>query len=213
MNPNRDDPAHGFFRAIELEFIRLRVTPLLFSPDDFLVAKSWHLQGIPLDLVLETLREDVHRQLEKGLEVRRRLRHYQKSVLSVWKSQTEIGATGARDPAFERDSDPILEKLAQAVSGFPIAQSKIRSLKGQANIEVSLLKLEDELAAEAFEHASSSIRAQIDEEVEQALKILGNRLPAKKVAAAREKLRLQILRRVLELPTLSLSSLTGSEEL
>ncbi len=49
MFPQSDD--YRFFKAIEAEFIRLRITPLQPSPDDFQIAKAWRAAGAPLELV------------------------------------------------------------------------------------------------------------------------------------------------------------------
>ncbi len=56
---------HGYFRMIEETFIRLRGSPLLLSPADYQVAKSWFEADIPLDVVCKTLEKLFNRLSER----------------------------------------------------------------------------------------------------------------------------------------------------
>ena len=64
MQPDQED--HAYFQAVEEIFVRLRGAPLLLSPKDWHVARRWHREGIPLDLVARVLEEVFAKRKERG---------------------------------------------------------------------------------------------------------------------------------------------------
>lgn len=204
MFPQSDD--YRFFKAIEAEFIRLRITPLQLSPDDFQVAKEWRASRVPLELVLEVLGEKIAGQREKGQEVRRRLSYYRKAVLSAWDKRKELLAPGTRTAAPSIDLAGELEAIAGALPP-PLADlaREIRGLEGDpATVEAALELLE----ARAFELLRDSLSPaeleQLGREVEAATADLRQRLPAGQLAQVKASLERQLLRRHGRLPAFSI---------
>ena len=86
---------HAYFRAIEDHFIRLRGAPLLLSPADWQIAREWHREGIPLDLVLGALDEVFERRAERGSERPiQSLRYCSSAVAAAWKRSFSMSQAG-----------------------------------------------------------------------------------------------------------------------
>lgn len=209
-----DDSAFRYFRAIESEFIRLRVTPLLLSPDDYRIARGWFEAGIPGELVLKTLAELVTRQRDKGQEVRRRLSYYRSAVKTAWQEQMSLAAPGTVEAPTEIDTAGRLTALAAAVSAFPEIAAAIVRLEADPQAESRLGKLEAKLCDQAFARLDEEARVEVERELHAALQVLAKRLPAKSLAKTEQSLRRQVTRRRLDLPVLSLfTAEPESEEL
>lgn len=198
-------PDHEYFRAIELEFIRLRVTPLMLSPDDYQVAKSWRAVGVPIELALRVLAEKVAGQQERGQDVRRRLSYYRKAVLKAWEAERALQAPATIEQPAALDAARRLELLAEALTAFPSFAHHIRQLSGTPEyIERELEALERLMLDAAIEALDATARAQLEGEVSVGLTALARRLPGGLPAEAEASLRRRIARRILSLPTLSL---------
>jgi len=202
--PQSDD--YRFFKAIEEEFIRLRVTPLQLSPDDFQIAKAWRAAGTPLELVLAVLGEKIGAQREKGQEVKRRLSYYRQAVLGAWKKRQELLAPGLRPAAPAIDLAGELEGLAARLpAGMEELAAEIRRLAGEpAEVEAQLEGLE----ARAFEWLRASLSAaeadRLRQQIEGATAGLRHKLPADQLARVAESLERQLLRQHGLLPTFSI---------
>jgi hypothetical protein len=107
---------HAYFLAIEDHFVRLRGAPLLLSPTDWQVARRWHRQGIPLELVLRALEEVFARRRERGAKGRiSSLRYCAPAVEAAWTERSELTAPGARVEAEAFDAASRLAALAAAL--------------------------------------------------------------------------------------------------
>lgn len=195
-----------YFQAIEAEFIRLRVTPLQLSPDDFQIASAWRKEGVPIELALEVLREKVQGQREKGQEVRRRLSYYRQAVLKAWEKRQALLAPAAKPETVAIDVARELEALAAALppSLAEVAQA-LRALEGEpAEVEAALEELEER----AFELLKASLsaaeKARLEAEVSAPLAGLRERLPAEQLARVALSLERQLLRQKGSLPTFSI---------
>jgi hypothetical protein len=209
MFPESED--FRFFKAIEAEFIRLRITPLQLSPDDFQIARAWRAAGAPLELVLEVLCEKVAAQREKGQEVKRRLSYYRKAVLSAWEKRQELLAPGARPAAPVVEVEAELEELAAALPpGLAEVAAAIRGLAGDpaagdpAAIEAALEGLEARAFDLLREGLSPAEREGLEGEVAAALRDLRQRLPADQLERVAASLERQLLRQNARLPAFSL---------
>jgi hypothetical protein len=107
---------HAYFLAIEDHFVRLRGAPLLLSPADWQVARRWHRQGIPLELVRRALEEVFARRRERGAKGRiSSLRYCAPAVEAAWTEHSELAAPGARVEAEAFDAASRLAALAAAL--------------------------------------------------------------------------------------------------
>lgn len=197
-------PTYQYFRIIENEFIRLRVTPLLFSPDDYRIAKGWFEAGIPLDVVLATLTQVVERQRERQQDVRRRLSYYRAAVEKAWEVRSDLAAGGSVDKIDGLETEVALETLASALACYPEIASAVRQLRGKPDIEKNLRRLEPKLLEAALASLDEDRRAKIDSEWESAVRSLSGRLSGKPLEKASKGLLEQITRRHLALPRLTL---------
>lgn len=205
MLPQSDD--YRYFQAIEAEFIRLRITPLQLSPDDFRIAKAWRAAGVPLALALETIGEKVAAQREKGQEVRRRLSYYRQAVLSAWRQRQELLAPLAI-PAMgaEIDAAAGLEELAASLPReLATVAAEVRQLVGDPAAIEEALGVCEEKALEVLRQAlGEQGRETLRNEVGRALGDLGHRLPATALAQAATSLERQLLRQRFRLPAFTL---------
>lgn len=210
MFPESED--FRYFKAIESEFIRLRITPLQLSPDDFQIAKAWRQAGVPIELVLEVLAEKVTAQRDKGQEVKRRLSYYRKAVLSAWEKRQELLAPGTRPAALGIEVEAELEALAASLPpGLAEVASAIRALAADeqaagdpAATETALEELERSAFSLLREGLSAERRESLDGEVAAALADLRRRLPADQLERVSASLERQLLRQYGRLPVFSI---------
>lgn len=204
MFPQSEDTR--YFRAIEAEFIRLRITPLQLSPDDFQIARIWRAAGVPLELTLEVLGEKIAAQREKGQEVRRRLSYYRKAVLSAWEKRQALLAPAAPPPEVEIDLGNQLEEIAAALPPqLAEVAAAVRSLEGDpAEVEAALEALESRAIKLLRQSLSADEETRLAAEIAGPLVDLQHRLPAEQLARVAASLERQLLRERGRLPTFSI---------
>ncbi len=206
------DEDHAFFEAIEEIFVRLRGAPLLLSPADYQVAKRWHQEGVPLDLVRRTLEEVFAKRKERGTKGKiSSLRYCAPAVEAVWADLREMTAPGVRSEAPDLDLAGRLRNLAaslpEALPGRDGWISRLANLDGDPqSIEHHLSDLDREMVETVLAALDGDARSDIDAAVEKTLGALVGRLPAEEIERSRERLVSQVLRRRLGLPVLSLFS-------
>ncbi len=206
------DSDHAYFQAIEETFVELRGAPLLLSPVDWQVARRWHQEGVPLDLVRQTLEEVFARRTERKAKGKiSSLRYCGPAIEAAWANLRELTAPGHRveAPAFE--VAPRLAALAVALPvalvGREVLVERLDALLGEPQeIEAHLSALDREMLDRAWEGLDGPARSEIEAAVEKTLASLGGRLPAAELESSRERLARQTLRRRLDLPVLSLFS-------
>src|SRR5436305_4453642 len=116
MNETVEEPPHAYFQAIEEIFVALRGAPLLLSPADWQVARRWHQEGVPLDLVRSTLEEVFAKRKERGAKGKiSSLRYCAPAVEAAWADLRELTAPGHRVPAPDFAGAPRLAALAAAL--------------------------------------------------------------------------------------------------
>ncbi|HEX4495675.1 MAG TPA: hypothetical protein VIE43_08415 [Thermoanaerobaculia bacterium] len=207
-----EDSDHAYFQAIEEVFVELRGAPLLLSPVDWQVARRWHQEGVPLDLVRRTLGELFARRKERKAKGKiSSLRYCVPAVEAAWADLRELIAPAHRveAPAFE-----VFPRLAALAAALPVAlngrealAARLDALTGDPQeIEAHLSALDREMLDHAWEDLDGETRSEIDATVEKTLASLGGRLPAAELEGSRERLARQTLRRRLGLPVLSLFS-------
>lgn len=205
-----EESDHSYFQAIEEVFVALRGAPLLLSPADWQVARRWHREGIPLDLVKRTLSEVFEKRKERGAKGKiSSLRYCAPSVEAAWEQERELKAPGFRTEAPVFEVAPRLAALAAALP--PILRDsfaiRISSLEGDPRkVEERLSELDRELLATAHAGLDAETRSEVAAAVEKTLASLKGRLPAEELESSRERLAHQTLRRRLGLPVLSLFS-------
>ena len=219
MTPGAD-PESGdrdYFEAIEEEFIRLRGAPLLLSPADWRLAQEWRLEGVPLSLVLESLREVFARRAERAAaspEAPQRrvssLRYCRAAVEKAWAVHRELGGVPAvrRRPA-AIDVPARLAALASALpatlEGVDAWRSRLLGLSGPApEVEARLAELDIELVARAFESFAPSDRDIVVAGADEALGRMAGRVDAERLPDIRRRLVRRSVRERLGLPLLSL---------
>lgn len=211
-----EDLDHSYFQAVEEIFVELRGAPLLLSPADWQVARRWHQEGVPLELVRSTLGEVFARRKERGAKGKiSSLRYCAPAVEAAWADLRELTAPAHRmeAPAFE--VAPRLAALAAALpAGFSGREALATRLNALLNsltgdpqqIEEQLSAMDREMLDRAAEGLDGETRSELEAAVEKTLASLGGRLPAAELESSRERLARQILRRRLGLPVLSLFS-------
>jgi hypothetical protein len=207
-----EDQDHAYFQAVEEVFVRLRGAPLLLSPADWQVARRWHRDGVPLDLVRRALEEVFARRKERGAKGRiSSLRYCAPAVEAAWAELQDLTAPGRRAAAPALEVAPRLAALAAALpAGLPgraALAARITSLAGEPHvIEESLATLDQEAIDGAAAGLDGAARADLDAAVAKTLASLGGRLPADELERSAGRLARQILRGRIGLPVLSLFS-------
>ena len=122
--------AGAYARAIERAWSSAALRPVVFSPSDWARVAEWHARGIPLEIVLEALREAAERGRKRGAEGGpRRLTYLAPAVEESWSTVVD-GRTlepAARDdrgvtPAAEAGGgDGWRRLLAAEPAGSPLA--------------------------------------------------------------------------------------------
>ncbi|HSL82740.1 MAG TPA: hypothetical protein VLF66_08180 [Thermoanaerobaculia bacterium] len=202
-----------YFQAIESTFLLHRGAPLTLSPSDYHVARTWHREGVPLDLVLRKIEEffERHGEREDPKKVWS-LRQCRPRVDAAWKNLRELTAPGARAPEAEPlELGPRLAALARALpAGLPGREElagRIGDLAGAGDpraAEARLGVLEEEAVDALLAGMAREERAALEQEVEESLAALADRVPREEAQRARGRLLRQRARRQAGLPTLSL---------
>ena len=219
MTPGAD-PESGdrdYFEAIEEEFIRLRGAPLLLSPADWRLTRRWRQEGIPLALVLESIREVFARRAERAAAspeapMRRvgSLRYCRAAVEKAWAVHRELGAVPPvrRKPA----AIDVPARLAALAAALPAAmadvdawRSRLLELSGPApEVEARLAALDVELGHAAFEALPPPDRESVTAGAEEALARTAGRVDERRLPELRQRLVRRAVRERLGLPLLSL---------
>ncbi len=213
--PEEPSGPHPYFMAIEEVFLELRGSPLQLSSKDWQIARGWHEEGIPLELVERTVREIFERRRAKAEAAGEKedkvwgLGHCKRSVQAAWRRQQKLEAPGAASEREELDLPARLESLAAALpAGLArreAAIERIRGLDGGAEaIEASLAEIDRELLEAGSEGLEATEREAIERQLANSRAALAERLPAAELERAEARLREEILRQRLELPVLSL---------
>ena len=203
-----EESDHAYFQAVEEIFVQLRGAPLLLSPVDWQVARRWHQEGVPLDLVRSTLEEVFAKRKERGAKGRiSSLRYCAPAVEAAWADLRELTAPARRAEAPAFEVAPRLAALAASLKGRETLAARITSLSGDPQeVEEHLAALDREMLDQAWEGLDGEARSAVEAAVEKTLAALAGRLPAGELASSRERLVRQTLRRKLGLPVLSLFS-------
>jgi hypothetical protein len=203
-----EDSDHAYFQAIEEIFVELRGAPLLLSPADWQVARRWHREGIPLDLVRSTLEEVFAKRQERGARGKiSSLRYCAPAVEAAWAELRELTAPARRAEAPAFEVAPRLAALAASLPGREALAAQVAHLSGDPQeVEERLAALDREMLDQAWDGLDGEARSAVEAAVEKTLASLAGRLPAGELASSRERLVRQTLRRKLGLPVLSLFS-------
>ncbi|HSF42511.1 MAG TPA: hypothetical protein VLT87_22090 [Thermoanaerobaculia bacterium] len=206
------DTDHAYFQAVEEIFVSLRGSPLLLSPADWQVARHWHREGVPLDLVRRALEEVFAKRKERGAKGKiSSLRYCAPAVEAAWDELKDLAAPGHRAAAPAFEVAPRLAALAaalpRALPGRDHLAGRIGALDGDPQaVEERLASLDREMLDAATAALDGESSTEITAAVEKTLASLGGRLPAEELERSRERLARQALRRRLGLPVLSLFS-------
>jgi hypothetical protein len=211
--PQDPDPSaedHAYFQALEEDLARLRGAALLLAPADWQVAAEWRRRGVPLELVRRTMAELYARRVERG--TRRRinsLRYFAPAVEAAWEELRALTGPGHRLLPPPIDAVARLAALAgllpAELPGRAAWTARIAALAGDTEtIESGLAALDGELLAALDEGLGTAERAELAGLEERTVAALTARLPRDEVAAARARLRRQLLRERWRLPVLSL---------
>jgi len=212
--PPEEMEDHTYFHEIEDLFLGLRGSPLLLTPTDYQITKSWHHQGIPLDLVKRTLEEVFAKRREREQEGKVwGLQQCRPAVEAAWKEARELSAPGARGggEAAPLDVAARLDALAGALpQGLPGGEELAGDIRALARlgesraVEEALGRLEADAVERLLAGLGPERRAALDAEVEGGLAPLAERIPRAEVERARRRLLEQRVRRSFGLPALSL---------
>lgn len=212
-----------YFEAIEEEFIRLRGAPLLLSPADWRLARQWRRDGVPLTLVLESIREVFARRAERAAASpdapKRRvssLRYCRPAVEKAWAVHRELGpAPQVQRPPPAIDVPLKLVALAAALpsslQGVDATRRRLLALDGPApEVEARLAELDLELVAEAFDSLAAPDREAVLAGADEALRRTAGRVDERRLPDLRQRLVRRLVRERLGLPLLSLFAETAT---
>lgn len=212
-----DDPAaaadRAYFRALEEHLVELRGKATLLAPADWQVAVGWRRRGVPLELAQRAMTELAQRQ--KARTTKRgfsSLRYFRAAIEAAFDEQLAAGAGGVApgvDPG-----PPLIQRLAALASAIPASiagagelRVAIEALSGDLEgVEAGLIALDAVLVERASAGLAAERRSALDEQVESAVRRFASTLPAGELVPLRDQLRVQTLRRELDLPILSLFS-------
>ncbi len=212
-DPKEPSGPHPYFMAIEDVFLDLRGSPLELAPKDWLIAKEWYEEGIPLELVVRTVHEVFARRKAKKDEEKHKkvwtMAYCKRAVAVAWRRQQELQAPAAVAREEELDLPARLGNLAAALPAGLVRRDavaeRIRALEGDPEaIEQKLAEIDREVARQARDSLSESENEEIERELTASRRALAERLPADELERAGDRLREEILRRRLALPVLSL---------
>jgi hypothetical protein len=203
-----EDPDHAYFQAIEEIFVELRGAPLLLSPADWQVARRWHREGVPLDLVRSTLEEVFAKRKERRAKGKiSSLRYCAPAVEAAWADLRELTVPARRAEAPTFEVAPRLAALAASLPGREALATQVTHLSGDPQeVEERLAALDRQMLDQAWEGLDGEARSEVEAAVEKTLAALAGQLPLAELASSRERLVRQTLRRKLGLPVLSLFS-------
>lgn len=206
-----------YFETIEEEFIRLRGAPLLLSPADWRLADRWRREGVPLSLVLESIRLAFERRAERQVAspaARQRkvnsLRYCRPAVEKAWAEYRELGGASARQPRPAAiDVRARLQALADAIppatADLERWRQRLLELQGSAPaVEDRLVGLDRELVDRAFELLPLPEKETVAAEAEAALGRMASRVDPERLADLRRRMVRRLVRERLGLPLLSL---------
>lgn len=195
--------ASTYFLSIQDEFTRLRGTPFLLAATDFEISAAWRRAGIPLEVVLDTMRS-VLQGRESGS---RRVRGLKFIDRAVWKAWSELGGAQAAE---ERDVDDCLPGLAAEVrragleTGHSIAD-QIEAVQGSvAEREQRLQELDRSLIDAARRELGENWQISRQRQAERALAALKGRIAPEQFCAECRAWVDDSARELLQLPRLSL---------
>lgn len=205
------DGDQAWFEAIEKTFIRLRGAPLLLSPADWQVARRWRRQGIPLELIEQTLEQVFLQRAERGARDKvNSLRYCAQAVEAAWSEMQDLLAGGSRresvqPPDVASRLRSLASKIPETLPDCGRVQREIRALGGTPEeVETRLKSIEEDLLQRSAADLSQGERRAMEAEVDAALGRLSARLSAEEYERTRGLLMRRALRRRLELPELSL---------
>jgi hypothetical protein len=206
-----------YFRHLEELFIGLRGAPLLLSPADWEIARSWRAAGIPFDLVERVLREVFERAPDKrGRGGVRSLKYFDSAIVREWRVARELSLGEGSRAADPLDIAARLAALAAALpeslAGIERIRAQLDEVHGSAEaVETALAALDREMISLAEDSLEPPERQQIDEEVDAALTRMAGRVREQETAAIREQLEERQIRSLMRLPVLSLFSRSIAE--
>jgi hypothetical protein len=203
----------GYCRSIEAWIQQFDGFPSMIPNADWQIMERWHDQGVPLDLVLRTIRDLFPkiqaRPIKRGFIT---LRRFAPAVERAWEEKRELQASAAsrqEEPAF--DLGARLQALAAALPAeladrerWVAAVEACAGDGGSEATEAALESLDHELLAAVLADLDGPAREALETEVEAALARLGDRLAGEDRARTRERLQRDRVRRRLGLPVLSL---------
>ena len=209
---------HAYFQAIESSFIRLRGAPLLLSPADWQLAREWHRQAIPLQLVLETLEEVFASRQARGAKGKvQGLRYCAPAVEKAWLERAELGATGERHVPSPIDVPARLRRLSEILIDSGSAANELAerviNLEGTPEVvEAALAQLDREMIETAANELGESSLAEIERSIEESMNDLRSRLEQSEASRMSRRLLREGIRRRLDLPVLSLFAAQLAQE-
>ena len=135
----------NYFQQIEATFVRLRGAPLLLSPEDWQLARSWFERGIPLDLVLQTLEQVFELRAERGAAGKiHGLKYCAEAVDSGWKETESLLA-----PAYRAAPTVVLGDLASRLAA--LGDSLPSGVTDRDHWQRQILRLVEQEGSEAAE--------------------------------------------------------------
>ena len=217
------DTDDKWFRAIEDHFVRLRGAPLLLSPGDWHQASEWQRRGIPLDLVLQAISDVFAAAVARGRKTPIQSLRYCRHAVEEAFAQREAGGVGRPGalPAPAPDPVGIVRDLAIRIGALhlPTKLAVERDLLSsllhgvgekleagaldRAGAEAALAELDRRLI-ELLQAALPAAEAEVlRSRCDRRLAEFGGRLSAVEADQTRHRMLAAELRRVWEMPRLS----------
>ena len=179
-----------YFRTIEEAFVELRGAPLLLSPDDWQIARTWWERGVPAQFVVEELERIFRRRDETGATQRvHRLKYVARAIDEAWKEREELLATGARESGQALVDVPtaiasLADRLPEDLGALDRWRRRLGELAASGEepgeIEKRLEEIEREILETVRRNLDPSARREIRDAVDAALQPVRERLTPRK---------------------------------
>ncbi len=191
-----------FARALERELERIHGRPWVLSPRDFALVVEWHARGVPLGLVVESLREAAGQRPHRPP---RSLASLARRVDEDWRAMREGRLPKGREVARDsREAAGAVERWRRAArrEGESSLGQFLRALIGQLDEGGDPAAVEKRLERELLAHVDRTRRARMRRELQVSLAPYRRRMGAPMYRRTLRRALVTALRRELDLPSL-----------
>jgi hypothetical protein len=181
----------SFIREVETTYLNLFAGGLLSTELERLVFERWAKEKIPLNIIINAMSNaaEVNRKQQKGMFPRRPSINFTDAFVKRELKQAKNKAVGAApaaptpDPGLEERRRLLCERLAEEGrveldisirEAYRRAYRKLLRLKADHEMADNVRRIDEILCKDVYNFLKSSLREQIDEQVQTALQGMSN---------------------------------------